>query len=67
MGSLSDIVAVALLAELFTVTCDDRSPPTVPSVTVKDSDVSDSIVVGGGDGDALRRARGAVRREGHRA
>ena len=41
IGSLSAIVAVALLAELFTATCDDRPPPTVPSVTVKDSAVSD--------------------------
>ena len=42
IGSLADIVAVSLLAELFTVTCDDRSPPTVPSVTVNDSVVSDN-------------------------
>ena len=42
MGSLSAMVAVAELAPLLRETCDDRVDVMAPSVTVKDSAVSDN-------------------------
>ena len=42
IGSLSDIVAVALPADVSTDTCDDRVEVIVPSVTVKLSAPSES-------------------------